>query len=89
MKMLVSTKGQPSRPGVAGRFTYHLHLFDEPQATGNLFGSLYADTICDASVRLMAICGDLGAYNGELTVTGPWYAPDDPTPPPHKRAAGH
>jgi lipopolysaccharide/colanic/teichoic acid biosynthesis glycosyltransferase len=83
MKMLVTTNGRPSRPGVDGRFTYHLHLFDEPQATGNLFGSLYAGTICEASERLMGICGDLGADNGELTVTGPWYTPNGPTQQPH------
>jgi hypothetical protein len=63
-----------------------LHLFDEPQATGNLFGSLYAGTMSEASERLLGICGDLGADNGELTVTGPWYTPNGSTPP-HERAA--
>jgi lipopolysaccharide/colanic/teichoic acid biosynthesis glycosyltransferase len=75
-KLVLTASEMPIRPDIEGQFTYHLHLFDEQQATGNLFGSLTAGTIYEASERLAAICGDLGADNGELTITGPWYAPD-------------
>jgi len=76
MKISLLTSGAPPRLDACACFTYHLHVFDERRATGNLFGSLYAGAACEACERLVAICSAIGADNGEITISGPWYDPN-------------